>query len=212
MCFFASCNTKDLQNNIYGGKAMKLKRIMALIMCAVLVTMGGVYATWNYAIGQVQAYNAYIAKPVMANVVLDASMGTLKVDTRELSLRIDDDNNDKQAELVIAGNIKIIFTPHADADPDIIANGLNFKYTLEGADNINNTFNDQTVFAFNTVTAETGTTLEYTIGAEKIKEALAINNISLPTYEDYQLFQAWLPNNLLKITVEAADAASNENP
>ena len=180
---------------------------MALVMCAVMVTVGGVYATWNYAIGQLQTYEANIAKPVMANAVLDASIGTLKVDTRELSLRIDDDNNDKVAELVIAGNVKIIFTPHADADPDIVANGINLMYTIEAADGIPQ-YNGQDVFIYNTQTGETGTTLEYTIDASVIQSALSINNISLPAYDDYQAFQAWLPNNLLKITVEAADGGN----
>lgn len=192
---------------------MKLRKLLVLIMCAVLVTVGGVYATWNYAMGQIQSYNANIVKPVMANAVLDASIGTLKVDTRNLSVRIDDANNDKVAELVIDGYVLIVFAPHADADPDIIANGIDLKYTIEKAADINNTFAGTEVFTFTTQTGTTGNnftagteagTLEYTIDASVFQAALGINQTSLPTYDDYQAFQSWIPNNLLKITIEAA--------
>lgn len=183
---------------------MKLKKIMALILCAVLVTVGGVYATWNYAMGQIQAVSMHFATPVMADAVLDASVGTLKVDTRGLTVRIDDANNDHIAELDIQGSIKLVFTPHTDASPDIVANGIALKYTIEGLSAPQ--YNNQPIFTFTTITGTTPQALEYTINAAELKNAITINTISLPTYNDYQTFEKALPSTLLKITLEPANS------
>ena len=47
---------------------MKLKKILSLILCAAIMTTGGVYATWNYATNDADSYKANIMKPAMARV------------------------------------------------------------------------------------------------------------------------------------------------
>ena len=184
---------------------MKLKKVMAMIMCAVLVTIGGVYATWNYATKAVATKTVAFGIPTLTDATISDSIGTLTVNSSNLKIEIDDTNNDKVGELVITGSITITFQPHADAAPDIKNNGIALKYTIKGGNNPQ--YNSSPVFTFTEITGTTEKGLTAVIDAETIKSAISLNNISLPTYKEYQDFQAAISGTVLSITLEAADAA-----
>lgn len=182
---------------------MKLKKIMAIILCAVLVTVGGVFATWQYATGTVSEQTISFGTPIMADVSISEAIGTLQVDSSALSMKIDDTNNDKIAELIITGELKLIFIPHEDAAPEIRENGIALKYTISGRGDPQ--YNGSSVFSFTEITETTEKGLTAVISAETIMRAIKINEISLPTYDDYQEFEKNLPTTLLSIKVEAAE-------
>lgn len=184
---------------------MKLKKIMTLILCAVLVTVGGVYATWNYAIAKPSLVDVNFAQPVMVDAVLTDKAGSLSVDTSTLKISIDDTNDDKTAELVVEGDVVITFTPDVNASPDIKANGVIMNYNI--TKNADPQYNENPIFTFTEKSGKTEQTLTYTITAEQIEEAIKLNAVSLPTYADYQSFENSLTGGpLLKITIETEKA------
>ena len=73
----------------------KLRVFVALILC---VTIGGVYATWNYAQGQVLDASKYLdGQTHLTDKVVETAKGTITVDTSTLEISIDDENNDFEA-------------------------------------------------------------------------------------------------------------------
>lgn len=180
---------------------MKLKKILSLILCAALLTTGGVYATWNYATNNADSYKANIMKPAMAKAEISASVGTLTVNTETLKVTIDDLGGDKVADLVIEGEVVITFTPNSGASPDIQDNGIEIKYSIAGA--ADPQYRGKSIFAFTPVTDQAlSMAKSWTIPASELQNIVALNgSISLPTYDEYQEFQQLLPSNLLSITV-----------
>ena len=70
---------------------------------ATVVTVGGVYATWNYAKTGISAQTKFFDAVKITDKVVDGSIGTFAVDVSNVSLIIDDTNNDHKGELIWAG-------------------------------------------------------------------------------------------------------------
>lgn len=118
-----------------------MKKVSILIALALLVTVGGVYATWNYATGNVEPQNA--GKTVQLSPLGAASeKGVINVAfSPDATIFIDDTNSDYKAELAAAGTVTATFTPGVGVTPEI-SNGVKVQYkvTWTGA----NTFKDDT--------------------------------------------------------------------
>ena len=88
------------------------------------LTIGGVYATWTYSGTDDIADSFAEAKVTIADVKLDGSNGTYKIETN-LVLTVDQANEDHEAELVFGSNntepihLTITFTPSASAPKEI---------------------------------------------------------------------------------------------
>ena len=108
---------------------MKIKSITALLVLALCVTIGGVYATWTYAGTDDVADVYYESKVTIADTELSGANGKYTVESN-LVLTIDDTNNDHVAELIFGSNndqpvyLKITFCPEDYATPDIKLNGV----------------------------------------------------------------------------------------
>ena len=85
-----------------------MKKISILIVLAMILTIGGVYATWNYAQGNVDSVDL---NPVVSltEKVVDTPKGTITVDMSGLDIAIDDANHDYDAELVMTGAVNVTF-------------------------------------------------------------------------------------------------------
>ena len=99
----------------------KLSLLVALFMC---LTIGGVYATWQYA-GTNDIADAFAeTKVTIADAELTGANGTYKVESN-LVLSVDQANKDHEAKLVFASNngsaifLKVTFTPAQNAPKEV---------------------------------------------------------------------------------------------
>ena len=180
-----------------------MKRLSLLVMLMLLVTVGGVYATWNYAQGNVSETQGF-ALPTMETAVRDTSKGTINVDTSGLTMKVDDDANDGEnhkAVLVMTGKITVTFTPAVGADEIVRQNGIKMKYTISCTDNW--TYNSTQIFTVSNATdISTGTTkLSFDITADQLKTMITLGDFTLPEYQDYLNFETALNRGNIKILV-----------
>ena len=178
-----------------------MKKISVLIVLAMLVTIGGVYATWNYAQDGVAGVDV-VPTIALTEKVVSTSQGTIEVDMSSLEISIDDANNDYNAELVIDGQIDIEFTADPYAAADVKANGLPMQYELT----VTTPWEYKGTQIF-TVSADPiqlnggNGTFSATITAADLMNAITLGNISLPTVSDYDAFALALAEGEITITV-----------
>lgn len=101
-----------------------MKKLSLLVALALLITVGGVYATWSYA-GTNDIADAYAEMTVtIADTVLTGANGTYAV-TSNLVLTVDQVTEDHEAGLVFASNngapivLTVTFTPAENAPQNI---------------------------------------------------------------------------------------------
>lgn len=101
-----------------------MKKLSVLIALMLILTIGGVYATWSYA-GTNDIADAFAeAKVTIEDVELIGANGTYKIESN-LVLSIDQANEDHEAELVFASNdsqpifLTVTFTPASNAPQSI---------------------------------------------------------------------------------------------
>ncbi len=181
-----------------------MKKLSLLIALALILSIGGVYATWNYAQGDAVDVSAYLDRRTMiTDAVVDATpKGTIAVDTSNFSLTIDDDNNDHVAELIKDGWIDITFTPSAGADAGVAANGIALQYVLSCTGG-SFEYNGNHIFTYSSdpvILNDRNATKSVRIEAGDIDIALN-GSISLPTVADYEAFKRALHSGSLIFTV-----------
>lgn len=187
-----------------------MKKLSLLIALVLLVTIGGVYATWNYAQGDVTSSQGFVL-PKMETVITSGSKGTIAVDTTGLTIKVDDSDTDSVTHkpvLVIDGDIVITFTPATGADDTVATNGIQMQAVVTCTDNWTyndgvsdhqiisvDTANDKNVFDTN------GAAMTLTITAAQLEEILTMADLTLPTYSDFLDFQTILNRGNIKIVV-----------
>lgn len=197
----------------------KFTMLIALILC---VTIGGVYATWTYQGGDVQQLHQHF-NVYMGAVDNDEAKGVLKTVINALSIKLDDANNDYNAEAVVTGYLEFVFSPKTHASDDVRENGVDLTFTVEQTDPAIQ-YEGSNVFKITNGTAELGkgvlittenattlsphnTDLSEHIGSfYYIIEATTLNamistDISLPTYEDYIAMEKILNTTQAKIGI-----------
>lgn len=185
----------------------KLSLLMALIL---LVTVGGVYATWNYAQDPAETAQGF-ALPKMETVVTSGDKGSIVVDTSNFSIKIDDDANDNavhKATLVMSGYISIKFTEAVGADEDVKTNGIKLTATVSCTENWQ--YDSKDIFILDTansanVFSSAGATKELKITADEMNQILSINDFTLATYAEFQEFQTILNRGNIKIVASEAN-------
>ena len=106
-----------------------MKKISILMALMLVLTIGGVYATWSYA-GTNDIADAFAeAKVTIEDVELIGANGTYKIESN-LILSVDQANDDHEAELVFSSNdsnpifLTVTFTPAANAPQSIKDNAV----------------------------------------------------------------------------------------
>lgn len=176
-----------------------MKKISALIALAMVVTIGGVYATWNYATGAVASVDT-TASVVLTEKVVETPKGTIAIDASSLEMAIDDTNGDYDAELVIDGDVKVTFTPSSIAPEDVKTNGIKLKCELSVTTPWE--YEGTQIFTVSPVVINDGNaTLSATITAADLMDAITLGDITLDTVEAYDAFEAILQNGEITMTV-----------
>lgn len=125
-----------------------MKKFTALMLVAICLVVGGVYATWAYAQKEIAPIGNLTATTGVQTAISAGEKGTLAVvGENSLALSITDNVKDGNpvgaeeagdyiAELTGTGTLVIKFTPAAaGADADVLANGVKLKLTLNATSN-----------------------------------------------------------------------------
>lgn len=194
-----------------------MKKLGLIILMALVLTVGGVYATFNYAQADVDSKTATLNKGI-AGTNTETPKGTISINVDDFLVKIDDTGTLKTG-LTTQGNVKVTFTPAQGADGSVATDGVNLKLEISFT---NNTYRqngvDYEVFKTKDYNATTGVvlgtgtkneadgTFEYTVD---LGQYLTVNEIPLPTLADYNAFAGWFlrseePRNAV-ITVKVSE-------
>lgn len=133
-----------------------MRKFSLLIALALLITVGGVYATWIYTGSDIADITGNRAV-TMGNVEFEGSAGSYFVDTAGLVMKIEPEDNTAtgaevakrfKATLKMTGQIVITFTPNELADPDVVANGVATKFWFTPS-NLSWTYGGNTIITVN---------------------------------------------------------------
>lgn len=191
-----------------------MKRLGLIIAMALVLTVGGVYATFDYAQKDVNPVNATLNKTIAGNGEGTAK-GTIGIDTDGFTIRVDDkgvlEHGEGNGTLVTGyrnqGTVKVTFTPAKGADTTVTDEGVTLKLTISFS---NNKYNGTDIFKTTGEYPATGVPLgkgtknndtgvfEYDV---ELGKYLAVNEISLPTMSDYDSFSTAYGNAQITITV-----------
>ncbi len=184
---------------------MKTRVLSLLIALAILVTVGGVYATWLYAETDMTAVHGHIGSFGLASAEINNSKGTFTVDASGAHLVIDQTAaDDYTAKLTATGTITVKFTPSTifgNSNPDLLTFNVVYSLVTDNADPTNYKVNDGSgeKALFTTFDTETQTPLALTksgdvytatVEASVLLDLIEIDTFELDTYAKYSTFSA----------------------
>lgn len=193
-----------------------MKKLSILVAIIVIVTIGGVYATWNYAGTSTEIGQQVNQTITLENAVQDGAAGSYTLSHNIASISIAPNNQeDKLATLVAtytdgssAPKLRLTFTPAANAGDDIEANalasyvyfGTERDFTWKGGSMFtfaNGKTSPMSIGAVNsgaaTVWTKDGSTFTCELTFASLEELIEFSsNIYLPTIDDYNEFLAEL--------------------
>ena len=114
-----------------------MRKLSLLIAFALMVTIGGVYAAWNYAQGATASVE--ITREInMAQVNTNSNKGSISASPTDVAFIVDDastlpDGAGAQkytAKLVGTGSFAITFTPSIGADATVATSGIVMQATI----------------------------------------------------------------------------------
>lgn len=171
-----------------------MKKLGLLATLAMCVTIGGVYATWNYADTQASLSADQVVQAGLTGTgTVDGE--ALKIDSNTLEFKIDDNDGDHIADEVEAtGSITVIYdvapTNHEEATiycnvTVTCSDGKEYLITTLTKNSLFKEFNDENGNRLN------GTDVEWTVTAGQLGIALgADGDFELKTKEAYDEFSA----------------------
>lgn len=193
-----------------------MKKLSLLIALCMLLTIGGVYATWTYTQNTDVADEAVNMNLNLTDVAYSGSYGTYKVDVSGLNLSIDPKAGTTHTTALYAtGNIIVTFTPNSVAPVDIKENGVKTTYAFSLA-NPNWQYEGKDIVTVNhaekhnVIWQDNGDgTFSFTISADEFMEHVALTEFELDTKVKYDAYNAVLGTGSIVITVSDGVSASN---
>lgn len=183
-----------------------MKRLAAIMAGALLTTVGGVYAQFTYAQGNVEQAEISMQKN-LATAATNTEKGTINV-TGDFLVSIDDTDNDLITETTISGDLTISFTPAQGADAEVRDNGIPLKMTIVIGGT--NEYADQALFELTSAYTAGGVALN---GGNKVKDEITVNlsnyiswkqEFTLSTFAEYNAFKAAFEGTTITVTVSEA--------
>ena len=203
-----------------------MRKIALLVALALIISVGGVYATWRYSTLAVSDFEYNLSDALSITLVdtTDSAKGSIAA-PNSLRLTIDDDNGDHKPDWDAdianeTGSLTVKFTPNVGASNVTLKYYItlsNYDYTcpVHGANQ--KIFNptedkDTTIDGFQILSGE----LEYTGGtaavevnytAAQIQAALNLNtNLSIDSINEYNAYSEAVGNVKLVLCVEEVTA------
>ena len=110
----------------------KMKKLSLLIALCILLTIGGVYATWIYSGNQIDAQTTpFVSK--MGGLDHEGNSGSYTFIENSLEFSVEPDAQDTKITTIVwtEGTVKLVFTPKGDINDTMLANALNATITVE---------------------------------------------------------------------------------
>ena len=199
----------------------QIRKISLVIVLALVLTIGSVFAVWSYDQGKVKREGTYELH--MTDIVSKGDKGRIDtVGANTLKFKVDDlDEIDWKAELLPEGSVDIIFVPAANANESVQQNGIKMMVTitLSGAQTAYNAkvkdgegYKEESVKILtvkegqNTFKLNGGaaTKEKVTITAQEILNCLVFcegKEVYLPTYEENVRFDNAMGDYKITITI-----------
>lgn len=185
-----------------------MKRLAAIMAGALLTTVGGVYAQFTYAQGDVTEQVISAQKKLAEAKGGETKKGTINV-TGDFTVSIVDDNNDFITETTILGNLTISFSPAKGADAEVRDNGIPLKMTIVIGNP--NKYDNKALFELTSAYTDGGVALN---GGNRVKDAVSVNltdyikwnddEFTLSTLAEYNAFKEAFENTTITVTVSEA--------
>ena len=197
-----------------------MKRIALLIALALIVSVGGVYATWVYSDGAADQRDLSIENALTITGTADGGKKGVISITDTLVLTIDDNNGthnpgwDADITGAEAGTLSILFTPNTGAPTTVFEYYLTItNYTYSGGSIFNvgedksNAIDGQQVI-YGTFTYTNGDpNATQTFTCADIQNALGLNtSLKLDALSEYTEYKTALDNVKLTLTVQEKPA------
>ena len=171
------------------------KRVGLLAALAMCITVGGVYATWNYGESTAALSVQQTAAVGLTGTATASSSLKIKDGSNSLAFKVDDTTNDHIADALVSnGSITVVYEATAPASYDVT---IYCNVTVTAADGKDYLVTTLEKNALNTtITLNNQTSAEWTVTAEQLKIALGdyikSEACHLPTIEDYTTFATML--------------------
>lgn len=201
-----------------------MKKLSILIALMLLVTVGGVYATWTYA-GTNDIADAYAeAKVTIADAELTGANGVYKIESN-LVLTVDQANENHEAELVFSANdgqpiyLKVTFTPAINAPQDIKTNAVpselyfststTMQYKIDADGNYSESGTPKDIFKFTNLSdgvfspnvnwhSESDGSFTYSLDEADLKSMISLTQtFVLDTKTEHDAFRTVLNGNIV---------------
>ena len=194
-----------------------MKKFSFLILFALMISIGGVYATWVYSQSDDVADITNARAITMTEATFEGTYGTYSTDATALSLKVDPkEGTSHTTSLKIEGYIVIKFTPSTYAPEAVKTNGVSTTYQFNTS-NSNWKYNgedvitvDNTVKTVNWTKVEDGT-FSYTVTADELAGILTLTEFTLDTKADYDAYDAVLTTGQITLTISDGKATTPTN-
>ncbi len=183
-----------------------MKKVGIIVLAAAMLTVGGVYATFNYAQGEALAQKADLSYSIAARTT-ESAKGTITL-TTDFKFNIDDADGDLRVDYNTSGSTKVNFTAAKGADAMVTTYGITLKLEvlIEGS---NDGRMGKQIYTTTPEYTEGGVKLndgnpilgDYTIDVSKY---VKVNAHYLPAESDYNNYVAGLRETKVSIKVSEA--------
>ena len=106
-----------------------MRKLSLLVALALLITVGGVYATWTYAEGTATSSHKHMSVNI-ASLGNTTPVGEVVNVLNSMDVLIDDAGN-YVAKADFSGKMGFVFMPGVGVDSDVIANGLELSFDVK---------------------------------------------------------------------------------
>ena len=185
---------------------MKTRKLLLVVVLALVITVSGVYATWNYAEKDLTATSAGHLTIDLSGKDVSVEKGTLSF-AGNIRIEVDQLDSTYKSKVVSVGDsaITVTFTPNA-INAEVVENGVNLQWYM----NAHNTVDFATLkYGATPIIAEFNTakntltmakqldgTFVGTITADEILTKMVFSQVILPSEADYDAYELAL-NELL---------------
>lgn len=178
-----------------------MKKLGTIICIALMLTVGGVYATFNYAQTTAGSVEETVGHTIVS-AVTDTPKGTIGL-VSSYAIEVVNAGNNKTG-YSSEGTTTVKFTPAAGADANVRDKGIKLKLTIEITGT--KTYNGTDIFVLETAYTDGGVILN---GGNEVKEPIevnlsdyiTVNEITLSTYAEYVAYEEAFRNTTVKFII-----------
>ncbi len=195
-----------------------MKKFSLLIVLCMLLTIGGVYATWIYSGNQVDPQTQpFISQ--MGDIDHEGNAGSYSFTNDGLGFAVEPTTQEEKVTSIVWNDKSVIltFTPKLDISDAALEDALNATIVVELASDTAGTYQERTIYTIKqdfAITLNQGSwqghdtnddnIMEYytfVINKTNISESIEIYPFELPTEDDYADFKAIIQNVKFRLKV-----------